>query len=96
VNNHAHILSFKTDATRTFVEYYLNSIDLALFVTGSAQPKLNQANLNRIPIPLPPLAEQQTIVARLEAEWAEMEMLKGLIVRMEAKIKGRVAGLWGE
>ena len=66
VNNHAHVLQFKTYAERRFAEIYLNSIDLSSFVSGGAQPKLNQANLNKIPIPIPPLDEQERIVSILD------------------------------
>ena len=66
VNNHAHVLQFQTYAERRFVEFYLNSIDLSPYISGGAQPKLNQANLNRIPIPVPPLEEQARIVAILD------------------------------
>ena len=66
VNNHAHVLKFNTYTERKFVEYYLNNLDISEFVSGAAQPKLNQNNLNRIPIPLPPLSEQQRIVEILD------------------------------
>ena len=66
VNNHAHVLHFEEYATRRYVEFYLNATDLSPYVTGGAQPKLNQKNLNRIPIPLPPLPEQRRIVAILD------------------------------
>ena len=66
VNNHAHILKFKTYETRKFVEYYLNSIDLTTFISGGAQPKLNQKNLNKIPIPIPSQEKQKDIVAILD------------------------------
>ncbi|MBK7921372.1 MAG: restriction endonuclease subunit S [Veillonella sp.] len=66
VNNHAHVLRFKEYATRRYVEMYLNSIDLSFYITGAAQPKLNQKNLNRIEIPLPSLEEQKRIVALLD------------------------------
>ncbi len=66
INNHAHVLQFTSYAERRFVEIYLNSISLAPWVSGGAQPKLNQANLNRIPIPVPPRAEQDRIVAILD------------------------------
>jgi len=66
VNNHAHVLQFNTYAERRFAEIYLNSIDLSPYVSGAAQPKLNQANLNRIPIPVPSLEEQTRIVAILD------------------------------
>ena len=35
------------------------------YITGSAQPKLSQDNLNKIPIPLPPLQEQKRLVKEL-------------------------------
>ena len=66
VNNHAHVLKFDNLTSQKFVEYYLNSICLSTWISGAAQPKLNQENLNRIPIPIPPLAEQHRIVAILD------------------------------
>ena len=54
VNNHAHVLKFDTYEGRKFVEHYLNQIDLKPYISGAAQPKLNQNNLNSIPIPLSP------------------------------------------
>ena len=66
VNNHAHVLKFNTYTERKFVEYYLNNLDISEFVSGAAQPKLNQNNLNRIPISLPPLSEQARIVEILD------------------------------
>jgi type I restriction enzyme, S subunit len=66
VNNHAHVLKFEKYATRRIVEIYLNSIDLIKYISGAAQPKLNQENLNKIPIPIPPLAEQNRIVSILD------------------------------
>lgn len=48
VNNHAHVLRFSNMATQKFVEYYLNSIKLDEFISGMAQPKLNQRKLNSI------------------------------------------------
>jgi restriction endonuclease S subunit len=75
VNNHAHVVKFEEIVTQTYVEMFLNSIPIDNWVTGAAQPKLTQAALNRIPIPLPSLEEQRRIVARLDqmrAKTAEM------------------------
>lgn len=49
-----------------FLGIVLNGKNLAPFVTGSAQPKLTQAALNKIPVPLPPLPEQHRIVAEVD------------------------------
>lgn len=61
VNNHAHVLRFQNACTQKFVEVYLNAIKLDDFITGMAQPKLNRGMLDRIPIPVPAIAEQQRI-----------------------------------
>lgn len=53
VNNHAHVLRFSDRNTQKWVERYLNATDLTKFISGMAQPKLNQKKLNSIPIPLP-------------------------------------------
>lgn len=53
VNNHAHVLKFNNILLQQYVEMYLNSIDLSKYISGAAQPKLNQENLNKILIPVP-------------------------------------------
>ncbi|MDQ5980655.1 MAG: hypothetical protein QG602_3632, partial [Verrucomicrobiota bacterium] len=50
----------------TYLIETLNVMDLMPFVTGVTVPKLNQANLRQIEIPLPPLEEQRRIVAEIE------------------------------
>jgi type I restriction enzyme S subunit len=67
VNNHAHVLQTNGGVPLEYLEACLNGIDLQYHVTGSAQPKLTQANMNRIPVPVPPLEEQREIVRRVEA-----------------------------
>jgi type I restriction enzyme M protein len=94
VNNHAHILKFDDKATQTFVELYLNSISLDNYVTGAAQPKLNQASLNSIKIPLPPLEEQKRIVAQIEHEQSLVNVNRELITIYEQKIKDEINRLW--
>jgi type I restriction enzyme M protein len=96
VNNHAHVLEFDEPATRQFAEHYINSIDISGFVTGSAQPKLSQANMNRIPIPFPPLAEQRALVAELETERSLVEANRELAARFEKKLQDALARIWGE
>lgn len=53
VNNHAHVLRFDSSATMLYVEYLINGMDIEKYLTGMAQPKLNQKELNAIPIPFP-------------------------------------------
>ena len=76
VNNHAHILRFENIESQLFIEYYLNSIKLDDYVSGMAQPKLNQKSLNSISIYIPPLLEQKRIVSILDKAFAEIEKAK--------------------
>jgi type I restriction enzyme S subunit len=88
VNNHAHVLQFSTYVERRFVEIYLNSIDLSPYVGAGAQPKLNQANLNRIPIPVLRSAKQEQIVAILDKFQALVDDLAiGLPAERSARLK---------
>lgn len=63
VNNHAHVLKFQNKYTQIIIENYLNSIKLDDFLTGMAQPKLNKAMLEIIPIPISPKPKEQQKIA---------------------------------
>jgi type I restriction enzyme S subunit len=65
VNNHAHVLNTVHRITLDYLCGYINSIDLKPFITGGFQPKLSQGNLNLIPVPLPPIGEQEKIISFL-------------------------------
>jgi restriction endonuclease S subunit len=95
VNNHAHILKFNNYHTQKFVEYYLNSINVEHFLTGSTMPKLNQANLNKIPIPIPDFETQVQIVTQLDSKIKVMESLKKMKMEAISQIQKIVSGVWG-
>lgn len=84
VNNHAHVLRFKNMTSQKFVELYLNSIKLNDYVSGMAQPKLNQTMLNRIPIPFSSVKEQNEIVAKLDKLSTETKKLESIYQRKPA------------
>ena len=87
VNNHAHILDSYPKKVLDFVAIVINSMNLEMYITGSAQPKLSQDNLNRIPIPLPPFAEQQRIVAEIERWFALIDTIEKSKEGLETAIK---------
>lgn len=77
VNNHAHILRFHSGITQRLVELYLESIPLDSYITGTAQPKLNQSALNSIPITIPiSLQEQERIVTCLDEAFERIQIAK--------------------
>lgn len=76
VNNHAHVLKFDNFYTQRFVEYFFASIDISPYVTGAAQPKFNQARLNSLVVPMPPLSEQEQIVQTLDSLSEKIQQLQ--------------------
>ena len=65
-NNHVHVLGIYKGCEYYFCNF-LNSLNLPAMglINGIAVPKLNQANLNKILIPLPPIEEQKRIVDKI-------------------------------
>ena len=53
VNNHAHVVRFKKMFLQKYIEILFSLIDISDSITGSAQPKLNQAKLNAMEFPIP-------------------------------------------
>ena len=65
VNNHAHVVQGNELCDTRYLCYLLNSMDLSGYITGSAQPKLSQANLNAVTMFLPSIDEQKKIIEYL-------------------------------
>ena len=65
VNNHAHVLDVVDGLRLDYIATFINSISLAPYVTGTAQPKMNQEKMNSILVAIPPVAEQARILSKL-------------------------------
>ena len=96
VNNHAHILRFNDRISQKYVEFYFNQISLEPYLTGSAQPKLNQATLNSIKVPVPPKEDMEHIVDKIEEEIVTIEVNSKLMSNLTQKIQDRINKVWGE
>jgi len=81
VNNHAHILAEKDNAVLRFIYYALQCINVSDIVRGTP-PKLNQANLRSIEIPVPPIPVQREIVRILDN-------FTSLVAELEAELEAR-------
>ena len=87
VNNHAHILDATNKNLLDYVIIVINTISLDNYITGTAQPKLSQENLNKIPIPLPPLAEQYRILQKVEQLLTIVDAIEQLQEELKALVK---------
>ena len=75
VNNHAHVIDSVGGLSLKYVALFINSINLAPYVTGTAQPKMNQEKMNSILVPLPPIEEQTRIIQEIEKIFAIIQQL---------------------
>ncbi|MGE4545688.1 MAG: restriction endonuclease subunit S [Pedobacter sp.] len=88
VNNHAHVLRpIRAVVDDQFLVYVLVGSDLQQYITGITVPKLNQAKLVSIAIPLPPIEEQKRIVAKVDQL---MALCSDLEARQQKQQQGRM------
>ena len=90
----------KRKADPFFVNAFMNSDSFQQGIKQFASRAIGQSNINATnlaayPIPLPPLATQQTIVAEIEAEQALVAANRELITRFEQKIQATLARICG-
>lgn len=95
VNNHAHILESNGLCDIRYICYLLNVFDISGYITGSAQPKLNQANLLAIEISLPPLAEQKRIADILSAIDDKIELNRRINANLEQQAQALYKSWFG-
>lgn len=75
VNNHAHILYPKNGGCLHYFAHQMEIIDYTTFITGSAQPKLNQENLNNVMLVVPDLTSQQKIAMFLDEKCQQIDSI---------------------
>jgi type I restriction enzyme, S subunit len=99
VNNHAHVVEPAPGMDIRFLMHFLNGNPLTGAVRGTAQPKLTQADLNRLLTPTPPLAEQERIVAAIEEQFSRLdagvialERVRQNLRRMRASVLDELVG----
>lgn len=79
VNNHAHVVRFQDFATQKYIETYFSLIDISEYITGTAQPKLNQAKLNSMEFNFPSLSLQNQFADFVaEVDKSKVEVQKAL------------------
>jgi type I restriction enzyme S subunit len=93
VNNHAHVLRPR-DGCLDYWAARLESIDLAPFVTGAAQPKLTIESLMNIPVAVPPtVSERVAIQCSIAVKARPIDKLIGSTMRSIGLLRERRAAL---
>lgn len=79
VNNHAHVVESNELTSLKYLELVINVTSVQHAITGTAQPKLTQASLNRLELPVPPVEEQQQIVSEVERQVSIVDAMERTI-----------------
>ena len=87
VNNHAHIIQTNERCDLRYLHYLINTMDLSGYITGSAQPKLSQTNLNAVTLQLPSINEQKKIVAILGSLDDKIELNNKINENLERQVQ---------
>lgn len=95
VNNHAHVVRFRQRCTQTYMEYYFALIDISDCITGSAQPKLNQAKLNSILVPVPNLELQNNFHVFFEKTSKQKLTIQQSLAKLEVLKKALMQEYFG-
>ena len=97
-----HIFKIEFDQIRATKMYLLYALNRAVAEVeqnlhgGVGLVHITKGNLERIQIPIPPLATQQAIVAEIEAEQSLVAANRELVERMEGKIRAAIGRVWGK
>ena len=70
-----------------FIYYFIKSIDWSKKNTGTTLPSLTQQVVKSVELSVPPLAEQERIVERLDAAFAQIDELKSNAERQLAEAR---------
>mgnify|MGYP004675215327 CR=1 FL=1 len=90
VNNHAHVFRVinKKECNIDFMVYYLEAKDYSIYIAGSAQPKITQAQCRKFLLPLPEKQEQDKIASILLESDEKIEEYENKKKKLEELKKG--------
>lgn len=86
VNNHAHIIQTNSKCRLRYLYYLINNMNISGYITGSAQPKLSQANMKKIELELPSVLMQDKILSVLGTIDDKIENNKKINKNLEEQV----------
>lgn len=96
VNNHAHVLKPKEGLDVDYLCYSLMFYDVTGLVNGATRQKLTQADMRKMEIPVPPLAEQRKIAAVLDKVSDLIAKRRQQLDKLDELVKARFVEMFGD
>lgn len=76
VNNHSHVITGKKGFTVELLYLLLSLTNVKSIVTGAVQPKISQANLNKVPVLIPDADELESFNSIIQPFFAQIRNLR--------------------
>jgi len=76
VNNHAHIITGKNGFSVELLYLLFSMTNVQSIVTGAVQPKISQANLKKVPVVIPSIAELKSFDLVIQPIFAQIRNLR--------------------
>lgn len=76
VNNHAHIITGRNGFSVELLYLLFSLTSVQSIVTGAVQPKISQANLNKVPVIIPSEAELKAFDATIQPIFTQIRNLR--------------------
>lgn len=87
IDNNVMALKFAKNVLFKYGYYFFETVKLIDLSAGNAVPSIRKSVVEEISFPLPPLAEQERIVAKLDALFAQQEVMKKALSRIPDLLK---------
>ena len=84
VNNHAHIITGKNNFTVELLYLLFSVTSVQSIVTGAVQPKISQANLNKVQVIIPSESELKSFDSIIQPIFAQIRSLRAENDRLAA------------
>ncbi|HEY8907226.1 MAG TPA: restriction endonuclease subunit S [Rhodoferax sp.] len=74
-------------ATSSYLYYFMQTVDLGTLSRATAVPSVRKSDVIELSIPLPPIAQQDEIVAELEKQFSRLDEAVANLQRVKANLK---------
>jgi len=86
-NNVMGVHSFHKELSKLYIFYFLQTIKLGDYSRATTVPSLRKTDVAQIPVPLPPLLEQQRIVAKIEELFTQLDAGVAALEKARAQLR---------
>ncbi len=86
-NNVMALIPRRAQLAPMYLFYFMQTVDMGQLSRATAVPSIRKSDVVEIPIPVPPLADQEFVVAEIEKQFSRLDEAVGNLKRVTANLK---------